>query len=169
MISSRFALFSSLRIPVPAVRVAMGGPLPDYARSMPHQGQEIKRANGFVLRIDALDDELLAMEARYRGDAPLAQSHYHPSQDEHFEVLEGTIHAVIGGAEQWYREGETFDVPAGTPHQMAADGPTRIRWQARPALRPAEFFDPFYYALDNGFPAGTSRDEFLADYADVFR
>src|SRR3954453_6421867 len=116
-------------------------PLPAYARAMPNPAQEIKRANGFVLRIITLDDELLAMEARYRGDAPLAQSHYHPSQDEHFEVLEGTIHAVIGGDERRYGQGEDFDIPAGTPHQMAADGPTRVRWQVRPALRTAEFFE----------------------------
>jgi len=143
--------------------------LPDYARAMPHPGQEIKRANGFVLRILTLDDDLLAMEARYRGDAPLAQAHFHPSQDEHFEVLEGKIHAVIDGNERWYEEGEEFDIPAGTSHQMAADGPTRLRWEVRPALRTAEFFERFYYALDNGFPAGQTSEEFLTEYSDVFQ
>ena len=136
---------------------------------MPHVGQEIKRANGFVVRIVSLDDELLEVEARYRGDAPLAQSHYHPSQDEHFEVLSGRIHAVIDGDERWYDEGETFDVPAGTPHQMAAEGPTRLKWQVRPALRTAEFFERFYDALDNGFPEGMTAQDFLAEYSDVFR
>jgi Cupin domain len=136
---------------------------------MAHVDQEIERANGFRLRIDALDDDLLLMEASYRGDAPLAQSHYHPNQDEHFEVLSGRIHAVIGGEEVWYDEGQTFDVPAGTPHQMAAEGPTRLRWEVRPALRTAEFFERFYYALDNGFPDGTSREDLLAEYSDVFR
>jgi mannose-6-phosphate isomerase-like protein (cupin superfamily) len=136
---------------------------------MPHPGQEIKRANGFVLRIDQLDDQLLAMEAHYRGDAPLAQAHYHPSQDERFEVLSGRIHAVIGGQELWFGEGQTFDIPAGPSHQMAAEGPTRLRWEVRPALRTAEFFERFYHALDNGFPEGTTRQEFLAEYADVFR
>jgi mannose-6-phosphate isomerase-like protein (cupin superfamily) len=136
---------------------------------MPHPGQEIKRGNGFVLRILALDDELLAMEAHYRGDAPLAQAHFHPSQDEHFEVLEGTIHAVIDGEERLYGQGETFDVPAGTSHQMAAKGPTRTRWEVRPALRTAEFFERFYDALENGFPDGQTGEEFLAEYSDVFR
>ena len=136
---------------------------------MPEPGQEIKRANGFVLRIETLDEGMLAMEARYRGDAPLAQSHYHPSQDEHFEVLEGRIHAVIDGVEQWHDAGASFDVPAGTPHQMAAEGPTRLRWEVRPALRTAEFFERFYHALDNGFPEGTTSEEFLAEYSDVFR
>jgi mannose-6-phosphate isomerase-like protein (cupin superfamily) len=136
---------------------------------MPQPGQEIKRANGFVVRIVTLEPELLEVEASYRGDAPLAQSHLHPSQDEHFEVLSGRIHAVIDGDERWYDEAETFDIPAGTPHQMAAEGPTRIRWQVRPALRTAEFFERFYDALDNGFPDGVTREDFLAEYSDVFR
>src|SRR3954466_13169946 len=126
---------------------------------MPHPGQEIKRANGFVVRIVTLEDELLEVEARYRGDAPLAQAHYHPSQDEHFEVLEGRIHAVINGVEQWFDKGEAFEVPAGAPHQMAAEGPTRIRWEVRPALRTAEFFERFYDGLDNGFVQGTTRED----------
>ncbi|MFL6017139.1 MAG: cupin domain-containing protein [Gaiellaceae bacterium] len=136
---------------------------------MPQPGQEIKRANGFVLRIDSLDDELLAMEAHYQGDAPLAQNHLHPSQDEHFEVLDGTIHAVIDGEERFYEAGETFEIPAGTPHQMAAKGPTRTRWEVRPALRTAEFMERMYDALDNGFPEGTTGEDFLAEYSDVFR
>jgi mannose-6-phosphate isomerase-like protein (cupin superfamily) len=136
---------------------------------MPQPGQEIKRANGFVLRIVALDDDLLEMEAHYRGDAPLAQLHLHPYQDEHFEVLDGAIHTVIGDVEHHYGQGEVFDVPAGTPHQMAAEGPTRLRWQVRPALRTAEFFERFYAALDSGFPAGTTAEEFLAEFSDEFR
>jgi mannose-6-phosphate isomerase-like protein (cupin superfamily) len=136
---------------------------------MVHPGQEIKRANGFVLRIESLDEELLAMQAHYVGDAPLAQAHYHPSQDEHFEVLSGRIHAVIDGDEVWYDQGEKFDIPAGTSHQMAAEGPTVMRWEVRPALRTAEFFERFYHALDNGFPEGTTAEDFLAEYSDVFR
>jgi mannose-6-phosphate isomerase-like protein (cupin superfamily) len=136
---------------------------------MPHVGQEIKRANGFVVKIVRLEDEVLEVEARYRGDAPLAQAHYHPTQDEHFEVLSGRIHAVIGGDEVWYDQGQQFDVPAGVSHQMAADGPTVLKWEVRPALRTAEFFERFYDALDNGFPEGTTGEEFLAEYSDVFR
>jgi mannose-6-phosphate isomerase-like protein (cupin superfamily) len=136
---------------------------------MPEVGQEITRANGFVLRILRLDDDLLEMEARYQGDAPLAQLHFHPSQDEHFEVLEGRIHAVVEGVERFHDAGATFDVPAGTPHQMAAVGPTRMLWQVRPALRTAEFFERLYDALDNGFPEGTTGEDFLAEYSDVFR
>ncbi|HEX4735655.1 MAG TPA: cupin domain-containing protein [Thermoleophilaceae bacterium] len=136
---------------------------------MPHVGQEIKRANGFVVKIVRLEDEVLEIEARYRGDAPLAQAHYHPSQDEHFEVLSGRIHAVIGGDEVWYDQGEQFDIHAGVSHQMAAEGPTVLKWEVRPALRTAEFFERFYDALDNGFPEGMTAQDFLGQYSDVFR
>src|SRR5919202_3607907 len=100
---------------------------------MPHVGQEIRRGNGFVVKIVRLEDEVLEVEARYRGDAPLAQAPYHPSQHEYFEVLSGRIHAVIDGDERWYAAGERFDIPAGTSHQMAADGPTVVKWEIRPA------------------------------------
>jgi mannose-6-phosphate isomerase-like protein (cupin superfamily) len=136
---------------------------------MPHVGQEIRRANGFVVRIVRLEDEVLEIEAHYTGDAPLAQAHYHPTQDEHFEVLSGRIHAVVDGEEHWYDEGAQFDIPAATTHQMAAEGPTVLRWEVRPALRTAEFFERFYHALDNGFPEGVTREDFLAEYSDVFR
>jgi mannose-6-phosphate isomerase-like protein (cupin superfamily) len=136
---------------------------------MPHVGQEIKRANGFMVRIVRLEDEVLEIEAHYQGDAPLAQAHFHPSQDEHFEVKSGRIHAVIGGDEVWHDQGEKFEIPAGVSHQMAAEGPTVLKWEVRPALRTAEFFERFYDALDNGFPEGTTREDFLAEYSDVFR
>ena len=141
----------------------------DYPRAMPKAGDQIERANGFTLKILKLDDDLLEMEAHYRGDAPLAQAHLHPSQDEHFEVLEGRIHAVIDGVEQWHDAGAEFDVPAGTVHQMAAEGPTRMLWQVRPALRTAEFMERMYHALDNGSPEGTTGEDFLSEYSDVFR
>jgi hypothetical protein len=52
---------------------------------------------------------------------------------------------------------------------MAAEGPTRLHWEVRPALRTAEFFERFYHALDNGFPEGMTREGFLEEYSDVFR
>jgi mannose-6-phosphate isomerase-like protein (cupin superfamily) len=136
---------------------------------MPYVGQVIERANGFKVKIVRLEDEVLEIEAHYRGDQPLAQAHYHPNQDEQFEVKSGRIHAVIGDDEVWFDEGERFEVPAGTSHQMAAEGPTVLKWEVRPALRTAEFFERFYGYLDNGFPEGTTAEDFLTEYSDVFR
>jgi hypothetical protein len=90
------------------------------------------------------DGELLEMEATYSGDGGMPPMHLHPSQAESFEVLEGSMRAIVDGEERVYEQGESFEVPAGTPHQMGAQGPTRMRWEVRPAMRTAEFFERLY-------------------------
>ena len=134
---------------------------------MPHAGQEIHGQHGFKLRFvqtaAETGGELLEMEATYAGDGPMPPEHYHPNQTERFEVLEGAVRAIIGGDEQRFEAGESFEVPQGTPHQMAADGPTRTRWEIRPALRTAEFFEALY----SGDPA--SNVNLLEEFKDEFR
>ena len=115
---------------------------------MAEAGQTIEGFGGHTLRLiqtgAETDGELLVMEASYSGEAGMPPEHLHPSQDEHFEVLEGSMRAIVGGEERVYAAGETIDVSAGTPHQMGADEPTRMRWEVRPALRTAEFFERLY-------------------------
>jgi hypothetical protein len=96
---------------------------------------------GFVLRILSEAPDALVMEASYPGDAPFPPEHFHPSQEERFEVLEGTMIARVEGEERTF---DTLTVPAGTVHTMRADGPARMRWEVRPALRTAEFFELLY-------------------------
>jgi quercetin dioxygenase-like cupin family protein len=107
------------------------------------------------------DGEVLEMEATYGRTGQLPPQHFHPSQVERFEVLEGTIRAIVDGTERRYGPGESFEVPAGTPHQMTADGPARTRWEVRPALRTAEFFARLY--------SGPVDSDFLAKFSDEFR
>jgi quercetin dioxygenase-like cupin family protein len=126
-----------------------------------HAGQELVGHNGFRLRLKRITEAVLEMEGSYSGEGGLPPEHYHPRQDEHFEVLEGTVRAVVNGEERRYSAGESFDVPAGTPHQMAGDGPARLRWEVRPALRTAEFFERAY-SDDPGA-------DFLETFADEFR
>ncbi len=119
------------------------------------------------LRFDRIDPEVLEMEATYSGEAGMPPLHLHPEQSERFEILEGSMRANIGDEERVYEAGEVFEVPAGTPHQMAAEGPTRTRWQVRPALRTAEFFERLY-----GEGPGSAREMgegFFAEFEDVFR
>jgi quercetin dioxygenase-like cupin family protein len=111
-------------------------------------GDEIHGPDGFRLLIVSTGaetaGELLEMEATYGGAGNLPPEHLHPAQAERFEVLEGAVRTIVGGAERRYESGESFEVPAGTPHQMTGDGPARVRWQVRPALRTAEFFERLY-------------------------
>ena len=120
---------------------------------MAEAGEELHGPDGFRLLLvktgAETDGELLEMEASYSGEAGMPPEHLHPSQTESFEVLEGSMRTLIGGEERVYGPGEQFEVPAVVPHQMAAQEPTRMRWEVRPALRTAEFFDALY-ALTRG-------------------
>jgi mannose-6-phosphate isomerase-like protein (cupin superfamily) len=138
---------------------------------MPRAGEEIGSPGGMQLRLirtgTETDGELLEMEATYPGDGSMPPTHLHPSQAEHFEILEGAMRTKIGNEERLYEAGEVFEVPPGTPHQMGTDRPTRMRWEVRPALRTAEFFERLY-----GDGPGSAREmgeAFWAEFEAEFR
>ena len=145
--------------------------MPGYSAAVAFAGQEIHGQAGYRLRLvrtaAETGGELLEMEAIYAGTGALPPEHFHPRQVERFEVLEGTILAIVGGTERRYGTGETFGVPAGTPHQMTAEAPARLRWEVRPALRTAEFFERLYGTGD-ATPAA-SIAELLAEFEDEIR
>jgi mannose-6-phosphate isomerase-like protein (cupin superfamily) len=128
---------------------------------MAHEGQELAGQNGFRLKLLRIDEDLLEMEGSYTGEGGLPPEHFHPRQDEHFEVLEGAIRAVIDGEEHRFVAGDSFDISARTPHQIAGDGPARLHWEVRPSLRTAEFFERAY--------SGDPGADFLDTFADEFR
>ena len=134
---------------------------------MPEPGQEIEGFGGMRLRFVRVDTDVLEMEASYSGEGSMPPSHLHPSQAERFEVLEGTMRAIVDGEERVYETGESFDVPLATPHQMAAEGPTRMRWEVRPALRTAEFFERLYGQGPGS--ASEMGESFFGEFEDEFR
>ncbi|MEX2195369.1 MAG: cupin domain-containing protein [Thermoleophilaceae bacterium] len=140
---------------------------------MAHAGQEIRGPGGYRLLLvrtaAETDGELLEMEAVYADAAGLPPEHLHPSQEERFEVLEGSVHAVIGDVERRYGPGEAFTVPPNTPHRMAADGPARMRWEVRPALRTAEFFERLYGDGPDSAREAASPAGFVAEFAGEIR
>ena len=136
---------------------------------MAHAGQEIRARDGFALRLAVVEEELLEMEASYPGSGWLPPEHLHPRQHERFEVLEGSVRTIIAGEERRYEAGESFDVPAGTPHQMGAEAPARVRWQVRPALRTAEFFERLHGDGPGSARAAGNPADFLAEFAEEIR
>ena len=96
--------------------------------------------------------ELLEVESSYRAGGREPPPHYHPHQDEHFEVLDGTIAARIDGEERRLRPGETLDVPAGTVHSIwnGRDGEARLLWQVRPARKTEAFFETLWGLARDG-------------------
>jgi quercetin dioxygenase-like cupin family protein len=128
------------------------------------EGQELEGPDGYRLRFVRIEPDVLEMEARYAAAGALPPAHLHPRQTERFDVLGGAVLAVIDGAERRYGAGESFEVPAGTVHQMTGDGPARLNWQVRPALNTAGFFEELYTGAAQANPG-----EFLVRYADEFQ
>jgi mannose-6-phosphate isomerase-like protein (cupin superfamily) len=85
--------------------------------------------------------DLLELEAEWQpSKKPLP--HFHPSQDEHFELLEGQLSVKLGSETRVVNAGDTVDVPRGVVHTFWNSGTTtaRAKWQVRPAQRTEEFF-----------------------------
>ena len=108
-------------------------------RDMSHR---LRITPGETLEVIEREPTVLVLEAGYapRGSAPPA--HYHPRQDEHFEILEGTLRIEVAGVERDLKAGETLDIPRGTSHRMWNPGahPVRARWETRPPGRTEEWF-----------------------------
>ena len=134
---------------------------------MAEAGQEVQSPGGMSLRFVRIEPDELVMEASYSGDGGMPPMHLHPSQAERFEVLEGRMRTIVGGGERTYETGESFDVPPGTPHQMGAEVPTRMRWEVRPAMRTAEFFERLYGSGPDS--AQELGEKFFEEFAEEFR
>jgi quercetin dioxygenase-like cupin family protein len=122
-------------------------------------------------------DAALVVEARWGASGSAPPGHFHPDQDEHFEVLEGQLSVRVDGEERTLEPGETIDIPRGTVHRMWNGGqvPARALWRTEPAGRTAEWFA----ALDglqrsrrvgrDGMPSLLAFGAYLTEYSDVFR
>lgn len=99
--------------------------------------------------------------------------HLHPQQDEHFTVVSGSLHALVGDAEHDLQAGDVLEVPRGTPHRMwsTSDGPTVVLWRTTPALRTDQLFcDLWSAAADNDFTPDLLRAyEVSLRYAEEFQ
>ncbi len=121
--------------------------------------------------------EALRMEARYAPEGKPPPAHWHPEQDEHFEVLEGDMAVLLDGDERQLRTGDTLDIPRRTVHQMwnPNEVPARVSWEVRSPGRTEEWFrtlDRMYREGpldDNGMPPLEPLIEAVNEYKDVFR
>jgi quercetin dioxygenase-like cupin family protein len=86
--------------------------------------------------------ELLEVEAEWKPGGHKPLPHSHPSQEEHFEVLEGQLSVRLGSGTRVLNVGDTVDVPRGVVHTFWNSGGTtaRAKWQVRPAQRTEQFF-----------------------------
>ena len=140
---------------------------------MAHAGQVLEGPNGY--RLELLETgaetggELLAMKVTYAGDGSMPPAHFPPRQAERFEVLTGAVRTVVAGEERTYVAGEVFEIPVGTPHQMGADVPATMRWEVRPALKTAEFFERLYGSGQDSPSQTGDFAGFLAEFSEEIR
>jgi quercetin dioxygenase-like cupin family protein len=121
--------------------------------------------------------ELLEVEAVYTRPTPSRPpTHYHPRQEERFEVLHGRLNVLVGGQERTFREGEVLTVAPIAPHQMwAAEAGARVNWQTRPALKTEAFFETVWGLAkdgkvnDKGVPSLLRLALIAREYEEEFR
>lgn len=128
----------------------------DVLRTGPHN----------TMRVLESTAETLLFEATWGvgGDRVSAPPpHLHPAQDEHFEILDGELQAIMGGEERTLRAGDHLDVPAGTVHQMwnGSEAAARATWRVTPPLKTLEFF--------RTIASGDIPEDFLERFAGEFR
>jgi quercetin dioxygenase-like cupin family protein len=121
--------------------------------------------------------DALEVEGEWGPGGKPPPKHFHPAQDERFEVLDGTLWARVDGAEHRLSPGDVLEVPRGAVHQMwnAAEVPARAIWRTSPAGRTYDWFA----ALDgllrservgrNGMPSPLAFGAYLTEYSDVIR
>ena len=115
-----------------------------------------------TLHVRSSTPEALELEAEWTPGSTEPIPHFHPNQDEHFEVLEGELTAVVGGEQRVLGAGDVLDVPRETVHSMwnAGDTNARASWRVTPALKTEEMFRTI---------ASGGAEDFLERYADEFR
>lgn len=96
--------------------------------------------------------QLLEMEARYAPEGAYPPEHYHPRQDEHFEVLQGQLNVRLNDREYTFQAGQTIEIPRGTTHTMRNAGATEavVIWQVRPALNTQTFYETLFGLAADG-------------------
>ena len=107
------------------------------------------------------------------GNAGPAE-HFHPTYDEHFDIVQGEFIITINGEEQRARAGEQLLVKKGTPHtfRCVGDRPGVTIVETRPAARTGEVIATLFGMAHEGTLTPQGQPRFLqamvigSEYAD---
>ena len=120
-------------------------------------------------------DELEVLVTYLPGDPP--PRHFHPEQDERFEVIEGVVKVELDGEVRELHPSDSLEIPRGVVHRLwnPAEGPARATWRTTPAGRTEQWFralDALYRegrTGKDGQPGPLAYGVMLSEYRDVFR
>ncbi|RMI29695.1 cupin domain-containing protein [Nocardia stercoris] len=129
------------------------------------------------LTLHSCTTDRLDMVAEFGAGGHEPPAHWHPAQDEYFEVLDGTIAVRLDGRDLELKAGDTLRIPAGAVHQMwnPHDEAAHVRWQVTPSGRTAQWFRSIDALHRRGQVRASGRPGLLAyavlltEFRDVFR
>ena len=139
----------------------MSGDRPSYLN--PHTGERIT----FLATADETGGESTQMEIRVRpGPADwVGPVHFHPSQEEHFQVVAGDPEFLVAGETRRAGPGDEVTVPVRVPHIFRNAGETELVMvsEYRPGLRSVQvFFATFFGLAHDGRVGPSGRPPLLA-------
>lgn len=138
----------------------------EHLKLTPIESVEIRAADA---------DQLEVLVTYLHGDPP--PRHFHPEQDERFEVTEGTVRVELDGEVRDLNPGDSLEIPRGAVHRLwnPGDEAARATWRTFPAGRTEQWFR----AIDalhrggrtgkDGQPGPLAFGVLLSEYRDVFR
>jgi quercetin dioxygenase-like cupin family protein len=96
--------------------------------------------------------EAVVIECFVQPSGFVAATHVHPSQEERFQVLRGSVGFRVHGNERIAGPGERVTVPAGTPHRFWNAGDTEAHFvcEVRPALQFEQLLETMFALAADG-------------------
>lgn len=130
-----------------------------------------------AVTIRSSSEDALLVEATYAPGGSPPPKHLHPSQDEHFRILEGGLRVRVDGEQRDLSAGEELTVPRGAVHQMWNPGAaaTRVEWCVSPPGRTEQWFRAVDALYSTGqvppgkMPSPLDFAGLLREYEDVIR
>jgi quercetin dioxygenase-like cupin family protein len=149
---------------------------------MAYAGQTLEnRITGeqIIFRETAADTggDLLAIDLFLAPDGHVPGAHVHPSQEERFEVVTGTMKFRLGRKKIIAHAGDVVVVPPGSIHKFANVGEehAHVRVEVRPALKMEQLFETTVALAEDGRTNGKGMPRpldlalFVREYADEVR
>jgi quercetin dioxygenase-like cupin family protein len=126
-----------------------------------------------TVRIRRSEPDRLEVEVSYAPGGSPPPAHFHPEQDECFELLAGELEARIDGERRTLRAGDVVRVPRGSVHSMwnPNDLPVKAVWVTTPRGRTEEWFRQIdaLHKSGEGMSNRLKLAVYLDEYRDTFR
>ncbi|SEW21817.1 cupin domain-containing protein [Chitinophaga arvensicola] len=115
--------------------------------------QITNHVTGQVIRfLPSAEDNILEMETTYRPFSQEPPVHYHPFQEEYFQVLSGELTVRLDGEIKTYREGAFIHIKPRVRHSMWNGGlkPAIVSWSVSPGMNTADFLQTMFLLSNEG-------------------